>query len=96
MCSGSARVRSRRCLTTVGSIRTSPPEPLPQDGTISHAIERIYPFVAQSAGYPPAVVMSKSYAVTHNDNDAGYASAVIRPLARVFDCDLLWGVQLGA
>ena len=24
-----------------------PPEPLPQDGTISHAIERVYPFVAQ-------------------------------------------------
>ena len=63
-----------------------PPEPLPQDGTISHAIERIYPFVAQSAGYYPAVVMSKSYAVTHNDTMQAYAGGVIRPLARVFDC----------
>lgn len=52
-----------------------PPEPLPQDGTISHAIERIYPFVAQSAGYYPAVVMSKSYAVTHNDTMQAYAAA---------------------
>ena len=30
-----------------------PPEPLPQDGTISHAIERIYPFVAQGQGITP-------------------------------------------
>lgn len=58
-----------------------PPEPLPQDGTISHAIERIYPFVAQSAGYYPAVVMSKNYAVTHNDTMQAYASGMIRPLA---------------
>lgn len=32
-----------------------PEEPLAQDGTISHAIERIYPFAAQEAGYYPAV-----------------------------------------
>jgi lipopolysaccharide biosynthesis protein len=28
-----------------------PPEPLPYDGTILHAIERLLPFVAQHAGY---------------------------------------------
>ena len=71
-----------------------PPEPLPQDGTISHAIERIYPFVAQSAGYYPAVVMSKSYAVTHNDTMQAYAGGVIRPLARVFDCTTFYGARL--
>ena len=73
-----------------------PPEPLPQDGTISHAIERIYPFVAQSAGYYPAVVMSKSYAVTHNDTMQAYAGGVIRPLARVFDCTTFYGAVSSA
>ena len=28
-----------------------PKEPLPVDGTLLHAIERIYPFVVQSQGY---------------------------------------------
>ena len=28
-----------------------PPEPIPYDGTILHAIERLLPFVAQHAGY---------------------------------------------
>ena len=63
-----------------------PEEPMPQDGTISHAIERIYPFVAQSEGYYPAVVMSANYAVTHGDTMQAYAGGLIRPLARVFNC----------
>lgn len=63
-----------------------PPEPLPQDGTISHAIERIYPFVAQGAGYYPAQAMSADYAVARCDSMQAYASGLIRPLARVFDC----------
>lgn len=63
-----------------------PPEPLPQDGTISHAIERIYPFVAQGAGYYPAQAMSVDYAVARCDSMQAYAGGLIRPLARVFDC----------
>ena len=63
-----------------------PPEPLPQDGTISHAIERIYPFVAQGAGYYPAQAMSADYAVARCDSMQAYASGLVRPLARVFDC----------
>lgn len=63
-----------------------PPEPLPQDGTISHAIERCYPFVAQSAGYYPAVVMSSDFAVARLDAMQAYAIGFVRPLARVFDC----------
>ncbi len=39
-----------------------PEEPLPPDGTISHAIERLRPFVAQQAGYYTAYVMSERYA----------------------------------
>lgn len=35
-----------------------PPEPNNIDGTILHAIERLYPFVVQDAGYYPGVLMS--------------------------------------
>lgn len=39
-----------------------PKEPNNNDGTILHAIERIYPFVAQHEGYYPAWLMADSYA----------------------------------
>lgn len=39
-----------------------PEEPLPIDGTISHAIERVYAYVAQDAGYYTAMVMNEEYA----------------------------------
>lgn len=37
-------------------------EPMPEDGTISHAIERILPYVAQGQGYYSGIVMSRQYA----------------------------------
>lgn len=37
-------------------------EPMPEDGTISHAIERILPYVAQTQGYYSGIVMSQGYA----------------------------------
>ena len=70
-----------------------PPEPLPADGTISHAIERVYPFVAQGAGYYPAVVMSRVFAVQHADAMQAYAAGMIRPLARILDCTSFWGAS---
>ncbi|PWM56369.1 MAG: rhamnan synthesis protein F [Subdoligranulum variabile] len=73
-----------------------PPEPLPQDGTISHAIERVYPFVAQAAGYYPAVVMSRDFAVLRSDTMQAYANGLIRPLARVFDCTTFWAAATSA
>ena len=73
-----------------------PPEPLPQDGTISHAIERVYPFVAQAAGYYPAVVMSSTFAVLRSDTMQAYATGLIRPLARVFDCTTFWAASTAA
>lgn len=39
-----------------------PDEPLPVDGTISHAIERIHPYIAQSRGYYSALTFSEKYA----------------------------------
>lgn len=37
-------------------------EPMASDGTISHAVERCYGFIAQSRGYYPLVIMSNNYA----------------------------------
>ena len=73
-----------------------PPEPLPQDGTISHAIERVYPFVAQGAGYYPAEVMSADFAVARLDAMQAYAAGLIRPLARVFDCTTFGNAAMSA
>ncbi len=45
-----------------------PEEPLPGDGTISHAIERIHSFVAQDAGYYPAWLFSDRGAALFTTN----------------------------
>jgi rhamnosyltransferase len=37
-------------------------EPFPNDGTLSHAIERIFPYVAQHEGYFSGIVMTDRYA----------------------------------
>lgn len=38
------------------------PEPMPTDNTISHAIERILPYAAQSEGYYSGIMMTAEYA----------------------------------
>ena len=52
-----------------------PEEPLPIDGTISHAIERCYAFVAQDAGYYTVVGMIDSYAAIEYTTLLHYAGA---------------------
>jgi len=52
-----------------------PPEPLKIDGTLMHAIERIYSFVCQDAGYYPAFVMSDRYASLEYTGVRHYLSA---------------------
>ena len=96
VCSGSAQRRWPLLFDHGWQHTDFLPEPLPQDGTISHAIERVYPFVAQAAGYYPAVVMSRDYAVIRNDTMQAYATGMIRPLARVFDCTTFWGASSAA
>lgn len=39
-----------------------PNEPMPIDGTLSHAIERILPYVVQDAGFDTEVIMTMNYA----------------------------------
>ncbi|MBM7566464.1 rhamnan synthesis F family protein [Paenibacillus sacheonensis] len=43
-------------------------EPMPIDGTISHAIERIFPYVAQHEGYYSGVMMTDEYAAIQSVN----------------------------
>ena len=45
-----------------------PKEPIADDNTVLHAIERIYPFCVQEEGYYPAWVMADSYAEIEVDN----------------------------
>lgn len=45
-----------------------PAEPLPKDGTISHAIERIYPSIVQEAGYLTGWIMPEDYASVFINN----------------------------
>ena len=45
-----------------------PEEPLKEDGTILHGIERLFPFVVQDAGYYPAWVMPDTYASVFVNN----------------------------
>lgn len=55
-------------------------EPMPDDGTISHAIERVLPYVVQDAGYEVHTIMTK-----------GYASKII---AQLYDNWLKSGIYL--
>ena len=55
-----------------------PEEPLPEDGSISHAFERIYPFVAQQAGYHPGIVMADELARLEYTNLRHYVSSYNR------------------
>lgn len=41
------------------------PEPMPVDGTISHAVEQILPYVAQDAGYYTVIAESVKHAETY-------------------------------
>ncbi len=45
-----------------------PDEPMPVDGTINHALERIFPFAAQDAGFYTGCLMESSFAANHMEN----------------------------
>ena len=55
-----------------------PEEPVAIDGTVLHAIERLYPFAAQSEGYYSAWILSDSYARIHMDNWAYMANGLVK------------------
>lgn len=49
-------------------------EPLPADGTISHAIERLLSYIAQDAGYETGWIMNSEYAGNRIDYDENVIS----------------------
>ena len=51
-----------------------PAEPMPDDGTLSHAMERIFPFVAQSAGFYTGWLMTSDFAKDELENYICFAS----------------------
>lgn len=61
-------------------IEDFPGEPLPVDGTISHAIERSYPFVAQDAGYYTQTIMNDQYAAIEYLNLSYYLKRVLQEM----------------
>lgn len=61
-----------------------PKEPLPINGCISHAIERIYPFVAQSRGYYSANVLSSSFAEVELTNLDFMVETIKKPLMKKY------------
>lgn len=61
-----------------------PEEPLDNDGTISHAIERIRPLVVQAEGYYPALLMSDIYAGIECTNLDYYARTFNKKISAMF------------
>ena len=61
-------------------IEDFPGEPLPVDGTISHAIERSYPFIAQDAGYYTHTIMNDQYAAIEYLNLSYYLKRVLQEM----------------
>ena len=57
-----------------------PEEPLPDDGSFSHALERIFPYVAQSQGYLSGIVMTTECARTEVANYRYMTTGMIKSL----------------
>lgn len=49
-----------------------PQEPNKIDGTLLHAVERIYPFAVQQAGFYPGIIMSDDFAAIEHTNLSYY------------------------
>lgn len=65
----------RKLFETEWSVEDFPPEPLGDDGTLNHAVERIYEFVVRDAGYYSALLLEKDFASSYLCNlDASLAS----------------------
>lgn len=60
-----------------------PKEPAQVDGTIMHAVERIYPYIGQDAGYYSAVCMTDQYARNHIVNMEYYTIEMAQKLLQM-------------
>ena len=50
------------------TVEDFPAEPMPTDGTVSHALERIFPFAAQAEGFYTGWIMTEEFAKTELEN----------------------------
>ena len=65
--------------------RDIPAEPIPVDGTILHAIERIIPFVVQSEGYYSSWILSDNTARSELNNQYFIKKQLLKGLFKKFD-----------
>lgn len=70
-----------------------PDEPMPNDGTISHAIERILAYVAQDAGYETGWVMTDQYAGNYIDKLVNYLRISLEVFQKEFNLLDMYSVQ---
>lgn len=61
------------------------------DGSLLHAIERVYPFVAQDAGYYSAIVMTDRFAETEYDSLKFYVKGINSNLTGFTEQDMFHG-----
>lgn len=73
------------------TVEDLPKEPLPPDGTISHAVERIFPYVAQSQGYYSGWVMTEEYASLYLEQFSYMMSDMIKTWIESFST--CWGFE---
>lgn len=65
------------------------PEPMPLDGTVSHALERIYGHVAASQGFYTEIVMTEDYGSNEITNYSYMFSEVLMIIRNRFDKKLV-------
>lgn len=64
-----------------------PEEPNNTDHTILHAIERIYPYAVQQAGFYPAVLMADTFAAIEHTNLQYYTRQITRTMTKYGLCN---------
>ncbi len=64
-----------------------PQEPNNTDNTILHAVERIYPYAVQQAGYYPAIIMADTFASIEYSNLQYYTRQVTRVVSKYSLCN---------
>ena len=68
-------------------------EPLPNDGTISHAIERVLAYVAQDAGYDTGTIVCPTYAAKQLLQQQEYIAKMFDILNKSFDVNTFEKVE---
>ena len=59
-----------------------PDEPMAPDGTFSHAVERIFPYVAQDAGFYTGIIMNPESAAIRCNNNNVSLNSILRELKK--------------